>query len=191
MALFSKAKKTRARGSAASGRLDFEAVYEEYHPRVFRYVLSKTGRPDVADELAQDVMLAAYRNYDSYDSAKASLATWIFVIAKNRLKNYYRDHANARSESLEAKEGFDAPSDEAPIEEAVEFEETHALIKRALAELDARERAIIEGSFIHDKSNVQLAEELCMTASNVGVVKKRTLAKMRLSLSLLGYDAGE
>jgi len=191
MALFSKKKRTRASGTTVPKRPDFETVYEEYHPRVFRYVLSKTGRPDVADELAQEVMLAVYRNYESYDSKKASLATWIFFIAKNRLKNYYRSYANLRSESLDAKEGFDAPSDEDPIEQSVEFEELRVLIGRALAELDERERAIIEGFFLHDKTNVQLAEELDMTASNVGVLKKRTLAKLRLSLSLLGYDAGE
>ena len=165
--------------------MPFEEVYREFQPRVYRYALSKIGDREEAQDLAQEVMTAAFRNYASYDPKRSSLATWIFVIARNRLKNYYRDRRV--NESIDAKEGFDLPSGEALQDEAVQFQETRELIARVLDELDERERAIVEGFFFHGKTNVELAEELGMTASNVGVTKKRTLAKLRLSLSTLGY----
>jgi len=166
--------------------MPFEEVYREFYPCVYRFALSKIGDKEAAEDLAQEVMAAAFRNYASYDPQRSSLATWIFVIARNRLKNYYRDRRV--NESIDAKEGFDLPSGEKLQDEAVEFQETREFITRALAELDERERAIVEGFFFDGKSNVELAEELGMTASNVGVTKKRTLAKLRLVLATMGYQ---
>ena len=172
--------------SANAGKPSFENVYAEYYPRVFRFAMSKVGDSKVAEDLAQDVMVAAFRNYPVFDPSRSSLSTWIFVIAHNRLKNYYR--SRRVNEPIDGDDGFDPPSGEALQDEAVEFQETCRLIERALAELDERERAIIEGFFFHGKTNVALAEELGMTASNVGVVKKRTLAKLQLILTTLGYE---
>lgn len=185
----SAAKRDSARldsRSSKRGKPSFENVYAEYYPRIFRFAMSKIGDRKVAEDLAQDVMVAAFRNYASFDPNRSSVSTWIFVIAHNLLKNYYRSRRT--NESIDAKEGFDLPSGEALQDEAVEFQETCEMIERALAELDERERAIIEGFFYHGKTNVELAEELGMTASNVGVVKKRTLAKLRLTLTTLGYE---
>ena len=38
-----------------------------------------------------DVFTACYKNYSNYDPQKASLGTWVYTVANNRLKNYYRD----------------------------------------------------------------------------------------------------
>ena len=166
--------------------MTFEEVYREFYPRVYRFLLSKIGDNEAAEDLAQEVMVAAFRNYASYDPARSSLATWVFVIARNRLKNYYRDRRI--TESIDAKEGFDLPSGEALQDEAVAFQEQRELIRRALDELDERDRAIVEGCFLLDKTNVEIAEELGITANNVGVAKKRALAKLRLILASLGYQ---
>lgn len=166
--------------------MTFEEVYREFYPRVYRFVLSKIGDIEAAEDLAQEVMVAALRNYASYDPKRSSLATWVFVIARNRLKNYYRDRRVA--ESIDAKEGFDLPSGEELQDEAVAFQEQRDLIRRALDELEERDRIIVEGFFLFDKTNVEIAEELGITANNVGVAKKRALAKLRLILVSLGYQ---
>lgn len=166
--------------------MTFEEVYREFYPRVYRFVLSKIGDNAAAEDLAQEVMVAAFRNYGSYDPKRSSLATWVFVIARNRLKNYYRDRRI--TESIDAKEGFDLPSGEALQDEAVAFQEQRDLIRRALDELEERDRIIVEGFFLQDKTNVEIAEELGITANNVGVAKKRALAKLRLILVSMGYQ---
>lgn len=166
--------------------MTFEEVYREFYPRVYRFVLSRIGDDEAAEDLTQEVMVAAFRNYASYDPARSSLATWVFVIARNRLKNYYRDRRV--TESIEAMEGFDLPSGEELQDEAVAFQEQRELIRRVLDELDERDRIIVESFFLLDKTNVEIAEELGMTASNVGVAKMRALAKLRLILVSLGYQ---
>lgn len=166
--------------------MTFEEVYREFYPRVYRFVLSRIGCKEEAEDLAQEVMVAAFKNYALYDPKRSSLATWIFVIARNRLKNYYRDRRII--ESIDDQEGFDFPSGEELQDEAVVFQEQCDLIRRALGELEERDRIIVENFFLLNKTNVEIAEDLGITANNVGVAKKRALAKLRLILASLGYQ---
>ena len=71
----------------------FEEVYNRYYLSVYLYLFKRIRHQQDAEDLANDVFLACYKNFGSYDPAKASMITWIFVIASNRLKNYYRDGA--------------------------------------------------------------------------------------------------
>lgn len=176
---------TPVRGRVDNAKPDFEDVYGEFFPRVMRFICSKTGDLPLSEDLAQEVMAACYRNYEKYDSARASLATWVFVIARNRLKNYYR--SRRVDESIEAKDGFDLPSGEELIEEAVAFEETRTLLKEELANLSERERAVIEGKFFQGKTSEELAAELGMTAVNVRTVQSRARDKLKSALLARGY----
>ena len=42
----------------------------------------------IAEELAADVFLLAYKNLDSYDHSKSSITTWLCAIAANHVRNY-------------------------------------------------------------------------------------------------------
>ena len=66
----------------------FEPVYYEYYPKIFRYIHKRLSSYHEAEDLTQEILIACYRNFDRYDPKKASLATWIYVIAHNRLRNY-------------------------------------------------------------------------------------------------------
>ena len=136
---------TPVRGAASIEKPDFEDVYGTFYPQVLRFVYSRLNRWQLAswqlaEDIAQEVMMACYRHYEKFDPARASLKTWVFVIARNRLKNYYRSLHD--EESMDAKEGFDLPSGEELVEEAVAFEESRALLKAEIAQLSERERIL-------------------------------------------------
>ena len=169
----------------SSAKPDFEVVYGEFFPRVLRYVYSKTGDLPLSEDLTQETMAACYRSYEKFDPTRASLSTWVFVIARNRLKNHYRDRRV--NESIDAKEGFDVPSGDELLDEAVAFEETRQLVKEVLADLSDRERAVIEGRYFYEKSSEELAAELDMTAVNVRTVQSRARGKLRDALIARGY----
>ena len=164
----------------------FRDVYDEYYPRVRNYISSKIANRATAEDLAQEAMVSAYRSYDSFDPARSSLATWVFVIARNRLKNYYRDRRE--TESIDDKEGFDLPSQETLQEEVLEFEEMRVVVRRLLDSMEARDRTIVERRFFHDKSAAQIAKELGLTEGNVRVRQKRILDRLRPQLVELGYS---
>lgn len=70
---------------------DFEAVLRVYWPRVFRFVLGSVRDSDLAQSLAQDCFLRAYRARGQY-RGDAALQNWLLQIAVNLV----RDHARSR-----------------------------------------------------------------------------------------------
>lgn len=80
------------------------------HGRVlFRYAYARVRDDDVAEEIVQDTLLAAWRGRRGF-AGKSSERTWLVGILKHRLADYWRS-AQRRvraTESLEALGAFDA-----------------------------------------------------------------------------------
>ena len=62
--------------------MDFEQVYSEYFPRVYRYLLSLCSDPSLAEELAQDTFFRAIEHSDTF-RGECRLSVWLCQIAKN------------------------------------------------------------------------------------------------------------
>jgi RNA polymerase sigma-70 factor, ECF subfamily len=60
--------------------LDFDQVYGEYGPRLYRFCFRLTGSRNDAEDLTQDVLIAAFKGRKGF-RAKASVQTWLFRIA--------------------------------------------------------------------------------------------------------------
>ena len=75
-----------------------DEIYQEYAQTVYRYLLSRTHDPDVAEELTQETFCQAVRTIGRYDES-CKISTWLCAIAKNLLRAYLRKHPV--SESLE------------------------------------------------------------------------------------------
>jgi RNA polymerase sigma-70 factor (ECF subfamily) len=104
------------RGDADAGY----RFFHEYYPRIYRYLLWLTGRPDTAEDLAQETFVRAWRSLHTYDD-RAPLRPWLYRIAHREFLRMLRsrrpqtsleemaEHAEPRSgEWLEAMELRDA-----------------------------------------------------------------------------------
>ena len=68
-----------------------DEIYQKYAQTVYRFILSKTGDSDVAEELTQESFFQAIRSIDRYDES-CKISTWLCAIAKNVLLTYMRKH---------------------------------------------------------------------------------------------------
>ena len=68
-----------------------EDIYREYAKVVYRYLISLTHSPDIAEELTQETFYQAIRSSDRYDET-CKITTWLCSIAKNVLITYRRKH---------------------------------------------------------------------------------------------------
>lgn len=82
----------------AEGRTGpFHVLVERYKLPVYRYLLGQTSSPEVAEDLAQDVFLRVYRAAGAGAYAgKASVKTWLFTIAGNRVRDFWRSAGRKR-----------------------------------------------------------------------------------------------
>jgi len=58
----------------------FEALFDTYHPRLFRFLFRLTRSHGAAEELANDVMLTLWKDADRF-RGESKVSTWIFGIA--------------------------------------------------------------------------------------------------------------
>ena len=68
----------------------FRQLVDQYRLPVFRFTRNLIGDEHDAEDVAQEVFLAAFNNLASYDAKRAALQTWLFTIARNRCVNYLK-----------------------------------------------------------------------------------------------------
>ena len=68
-----------------------DEIYQQYAKTVYKYLLSRTHREDLAEELTQETFCQAIRAIDRFDG-KCKLSTWLCAIAKNVHLTYLRKH---------------------------------------------------------------------------------------------------
>ncbi len=64
-------------------RAAFKALFLAYAPKVKTYLVRHGASPSQAEELAQEALLTVWRKANYYDPARASVAAWLFTIARN------------------------------------------------------------------------------------------------------------
>lgn len=171
---------SRLIAEVAAGLLPaFDTLYRNYHPRLTRFLDRMTRRPGLVEEVLNDTMLVVWNHAGRYNGA-SKVSTWIFAIA-------YR-------KALKALAGLDEPlsddaADERPSadpgpEQRLDEHELRATLKRALAELSAPQRAVVELTYFHDLGYREIAE---IVDCPLDTVKTRMFhARRRLRGMLLG-----
>ncbi|MBI4537938.1 MAG: sigma-70 family RNA polymerase sigma factor [Gemmatimonadetes bacterium] len=147
--------------------MDFEALFADVYPSLFRYCHRLTGDADVAEDLAQEAFVRLFERKVSGEPQ--GLRVWLFKVATN----LGRDRARigvGRRRLLEANpvlpSGGTSPG--AGVERAQEI----AAVRDALDTLDARDREMLlmrEEGF----SYREIAELVGVAATSVGTLLAR------------------
>ena len=86
-------------GIRRSCEADFNLLYERYISRVYSFIQIRLRNSADSEEVVQEVFIAVFRSIGSY-RGQASLASWIYGIAKNSVNNHLR-RAKAQELRLE------------------------------------------------------------------------------------------
>lgn len=160
-----------------SAREIFAELYEQYLPRVFRYISYRIGDVHLAEDLTSDVFEKALTGFSSYRSDKASFSTWLLSIARHTLIDHYRVSGKRQTIPLEEPANMSSENT-SPEEEAVRREELQKL-QICLAVLRQQEQEIISLKFGAELTNRQIAKMLELSESNVGTTLYRAVRKLR------------
>src|SRR5437879_1909677 len=69
--------------------VDFDAVMQEYRPRIFRFALASLRDRDAAETVTQDCFFKAHRAWDQF-RGDSSVHTWLMQIAVNLVRDFVR-----------------------------------------------------------------------------------------------------
>ena len=159
----------------------FTELYEKYFPLVYGMIFARLKDVTAADDVVSEIFMKVALNLDSHDK-KYAFSTWLFTIARNTLADYYRRQIRRFEESWDAFLEREAPISEQPEEKLLASERTEELL-RAMSKLDERQRRIIELKYWSELSNVEIAEILGLSASNVGFIHYQAMKRLRAMLA--------
>ena len=167
---------------ARGDREAFAALYLDYHPRLTRFLDRVTRRPQLVEELLNDTMLVVWRKAQTFNF-RSQLSTWIFGIA-------YRRALKALTRVDDAVD-FDADSavdaEHPGPDMLAQQRESSALLDRALAELSADHRAVIQLTYYEGCSCKEIAAIL---ECPVDTVKTRMFHARRRLRRLIEHAGG-
>jgi RNA polymerase sigma factor (sigma-70 family) len=160
-----------------SKREVFAELYDEFMPKVFRYIHYKVSDQQLTEDLTSTVFEKALVNFDKYNSDQAAFSTWIFSIARNTLIDYYRTNKTKKQVPLD--EAIETPSREPSPQDDVERKAEHECLRGCLSRLPEDDQELIRLKFAGEFNNRQIARILGLSDSNVGVRLFRAVKKLR------------
>jgi len=168
----------QARNRGRSERLDdgagvaaFESFFRDHYRAVVGLAQRVIGDSQRAQDVAQDVFLAAYRRFPGdYESA----AGWVRVAAVHTALNAVRGERRRDNRQLPARAVSFLPS----AEETVIERESRADVRRVLGRLPRRSAAVLvmrHGGM----SYVEIADALGVKVGHVGTLLRRAESALR------------
>ncbi len=168
------------RQTAAGDEAAFAELYDLYAPPVYNYLLRLVNEPSIAEEILQEVFLAMWRGAQRF-RGEAKVKTWLLRIAHHQAVSWLRRHRPASS----LDEATDIAEDE-HIDERLARAWQADRVRAALSELSPKQRAVIELTFVHGLSYLEIAHVMNCP---IGTVKSRMSYALRNLNDLLSQAA--
>jgi len=155
----------------------FTTMYDAHHAQVYAYAVSRAGR-QLADDVVSDTFLVAWRKLPT---VPASPLPWLLGVARNVLRERYRDEVRQASLAAELR----AWADEAAADVADGVAERAAVLA-ALARLTDDDRELLTLVAWHNLSARAAARVVGCSTATFFVRLHR--ARKRLQAALAGAD---
>lgn len=153
----------------------FAELFRHFAPRVKAFLMKSGASASLAEECAQEVMATVWHKAHLFDPARASVATWVFTIARNRRIDALRKQRRPEPEDL----GW-GPEPEPDQDDVLVLQQESARLTEALRLLPEKQRVLVERAYFGDLSHSEIAEE---TGLPLGTIKSR----IRLALERLRH----
>lgn len=155
---------------------EFQTFYQENLSLIYRFVYSKVGNREEAEDLTSQIFIKAVRGVDT-ERGPQSMQKWLFQVARTTIADYWRVHYRVSVSSLDEllEAGWEAPiGDEEP---AMTSGRPFERVQRILQALPEHYRDVLHCRFLLNLSIKDTALSMGLTEANVKVLQFRALKR--------------
>lgn len=152
------------------------AVYQRWSPLIYTIALRALGSVADAEDVTQQVFVAAWQGRTRYDPARARLHSWLVAIARNKIVDVFqrrtRDGRAQDAAEVAAHRPAEAGADPVVVIDRV-------VIAEELRNLGEPPSTIMRLAFFEDLTHSQIAGRLDLPLGTVKSHIRRSLQRMR------------
>ncbi len=153
----------------------FAELFQHFAPRIKAFLIKSGSDATLAEECAQEVMATLWHKAHLFDPSRATVATWVFTIARNKRIDVLRKQRRPEPQDL-----WWGPEAEPEQEDVLVLQQETAQLRSAMAALPEAQRQLIEKAYFGDLSHREIASQ---TGLPLGTIKSR----IRLALDRLRH----
>jgi RNA polymerase sigma-70 factor, ECF subfamily len=175
-----------AQGRGGHGAEVLAGLYEQYYDRVLRYIVSRVGNRDTAEDLAGDVFVRAVESFGSFKDKGVPVQAWLFRIAHNLVVDHYRRSSYRRSTPIDDAMEIAGPADpEAEVEHSITMEQVRTMMQR----LNPAQQEVIALRFMGGLSAEEAGAVMGRTSGAIRELQRTALKALRSHLGpqMQGY----
>lgn len=142
----------------------FDAFYNLYFPRLYRFCMLRVANEDVVEEIVQQCFISAMRGLEGY-KGEASLYTWLCQIGRNELSNWFRKNGTRAEKEVSIDQQPDLRSAVESLE--CDFfgpnEELNGLVQICFDHLPSSYSQSLQLKYIDGYSVAEIANQMSTT----------------------------
>jgi len=156
----------------------FMHLYDKYFDQIYRYIYRRVGgNPDVAHDIGSQTFLDALDNLKSYTFQGYPFSSWLYKIAHNNVIKWYRK--TSKHQIVPLDEAYNLSDKTQDTKEEADGVLAQEQISEMMQKLDEDEQEILRLKFFEGLSNIEIADIMELSVSNIGVKVFRTLKKAK------------
>lgn len=166
----------------------FERLYDEFADLIFSIALQMLRDRGRAEDATQDVWVKVWNAAGSFDSDRASVATWITTLAHRHVIDQLRRATARPADRVGAEPGDETAARESTDEDVAETATDIAYVgsvRTAMGQLSDDQRRALELAYFSGLSQSEIAERL---GKPLGTIKTYMYQGMRRLRDVLGVD---
>lgn len=156
----------------------FRWLIEQYQVGVFNMIVRFVYDRSAAEDLTQEVFVAAFENLSSYDSTRCRFSTWLLTIARHKSINYLRKKKRKPAQQSQ----YTTDTDPA---QALCKQEFYQQLDRALNQLPLHQKRAFVLAEFQQLPYEEIAQIECIS---VGTVRSRIHRAKKSLRSLIEND---
>lgn len=161
----------------------FEMLYRQVSPRLYAVALRMLKRPELAEELLQDVFVTVWAQAGSYNSSYSAPLTWMISIVRNRAIDRLRMNEPAVPMHDETEMDLFLSTESGPLAR-YEQTTTRKKLDDCMKQLSAEQRQSIFLAYYHSLSHAAIARQMAQPLGTTKSWIRRGLAQLKGCLGL-------